>query len=83
MQKLKPFFQIIEHEYNRAVNKELSIKNGEEVLIEHKIDPKILFLIDTSNRTTGALARLAQGPWGGNPFFAKYTLAVDLSANNK
>ncbi len=79
MERLRPLVGEIEKSYDRAVKKELNNDANEGVLTERKIDPKLLFLIDTSNKTAAALAHLFQGPWGGYPF-AKHTLAIDLSA---
>ena len=83
MEKLRPLVGEIEGQYKRAIDREFNESNVDGVPVEHKIDPKILFLIDTSDKTSAVLARLFQGPWGGFPFAAKYTLAVDLSADNK
>ena len=79
MEGLRPLVGEIEKQYKTAVDRELNNSTVEGIPTEGKIDPKIVFLIDTSNKTSAALAHLFQGPWGGFPFAAKYTLAMDLS----
>ncbi|MBI3591157.1 MAG: hypothetical protein HY094_07285 [Candidatus Melainabacteria bacterium] len=82
MEKLRPLVGDIEDQYRYAIETELRNASVEGVPAEHKIDPRLLFLIDSSDKTGVALARLFQGPWGGFPF-AKHTLAVDLPAHDK
>lgn len=80
MEELGPVCKEIDKAYSKALKEELNNwDKADEVAAEHKVDPKVLFLIDTSNKAGSALVRLAQGPWGGNPAFAKHTLAIDLS----
>lgn len=80
METLRPLVSAIDKSYSVAVSRELGKDNTIGIPTERKTDPKVLFLIDTSNKTGAALARLFQGPWGGFPA-AKYTIAADFSTN--
>jgi hypothetical protein len=73
---LGPLFDAIERKYNLAMEIERNEHREDCVFAEHKADPKIVFFLDTSNKTASALARLFQGPWGGYPFAAKCSIAL-------
>lgn len=78
IKKLSPLIVRIDELYEEAIQEELN-NDAEGVQAEHTIDPKIVFIIDTSNKTGAALARLFQGPWGGSPFVTKHAIAMDFS----
>lgn len=79
MEKLGPLIKSIASKYDRAIKEELDKAGAiEGVPVEHKVDPRIVFLIDSSDRTGVVLARLFQGPWGGFPFAGKHTLVMNL-----
>ncbi len=82
METLGPLVKAIDKNYNVAVSRELGRDSTIGVPTEGKTDPKIIFLIDTSNKTGAALARLFQGPWGGFPA-AKHTIAADFSTDER
>lgn len=79
-ESLYPLLRAIERKYNVAIDRERNEHTGDCVFAEHKADPKILFVIDESNKTASTLARMFQGPWGGFAF-AKYSIAYNSEIN--
>lgn len=77
---LTPIVNSMERKYKEAIDIARKEHTGDEVFAEHKADPKILFIIDESDKTASTLARLFQGPWGGFPF-AQRTIAFTPPTN--